>query len=421
LRQEERAALSAAAGTPFLREPWLAAIEASERIGPLSNWKPRHLVLRDASSGELRAFAPNWLRDASNSAGEFLWHESIEIAAMRMGAAPGPRAVCCVPWTPVAGRRWITLGDEEGRPPLLRGIAAALCDWQERDGLASVHVLLCAEDEAAALQEAGFLLRRDIHLVWEDLGYGDWEGWLRALRARRRNQAQRELRGVAEAGIELDYVPGDAAPDAWFPLLHRYWEGTATRHGMPCAPFDRRFFEEIAARMRGAVLFGVARRRGAPAGQDPVGLTFNVRDGDRLFGRFWGAKEEVPFLHLGLAYHGAIRHCLGNGLRRYDPGYGGDFKARRGFEPLLVPTLHRYRDGRLHRAVEKWAAREREAVRARAGEMRDRGAIKVSGPSGGPAGGARGADDDDAAPEPGSSPPATAHSPAHAGSRDRGR
>ena len=51
-----------------------------------------------------------------------------------------------------------------------------------------------------------------------------------------------------------------------------------------------------------------------------------------LYGRYWGALEPLRHLHFNVCYYAAIEHCIVQGLQRFEPGAGGEFKHLRGFD-----------------------------------------------------------------------------------------
>ncbi len=81
-----------------------------------------------------------------------------------------------------------------------------------------------------------------------------------------------------------------------------------------------------------------------------------------FYGRYWGAFEEVPYLHFNVCYYAAIEHCIERGLQRMEPGAGGEFKQLRGFDPRPTRSAHFFRDARLRQAVARHLARERERM-----------------------------------------------------------
>ena len=82
--------------------------------------------------------------------------------------------------------------------------------------------------------------------------------------------------------------------------------------------------------------------------------TFNVRDDIAMYGRYWGAFEEHPFLHFNVCYYSAIEHSILMGLERFEAGAGGSFKQLRGLDPQHTTSVALYRRRQFRRAVERF-------------------------------------------------------------------
>jgi hypothetical protein len=117
------------------------------------------------------------------------------------------------------------------------------------------------------------------------------------------------------------------------------------------------FFALAARRFRRNLCFVVAERDG-----QVIAGTFNVQKAGVFYGRYWGAFEEVPFLHFNVCYYAAIEHCIVHGLRRMEPGAGGDFKRLRGFDPRPTHSMHFFAQPNLRDAVARHLAHERERM-----------------------------------------------------------
>ena len=72
---------------------------------------------------------------------------------------------------------------------------------------------------------------------------------------------------------------------------------------------NRRFYERVFASMPDAVEVVEARRGGKL-----VGMAFNLASRERLYGRYWGAIEEHPFLHFNVALYHSIEECIRRGV-----------------------------------------------------------------------------------------------------------
>ena len=61
---------------------------------------------------------------------------------------------------------------------------------------------------------------------------------------------------------------------------------------------------------------------------------------DRLYGRYWGCREDLDTLHFNTCYYSPIEWAIGRGIREFDPGVGGGHKVRRGFGAVSGLSRH---------------------------------------------------------------------------------
>ena len=91
---------------------YLDALERHDCVGGRSGWVPAHLRLVDGTH------APCYRK--SHSWGEFVFDFALAQAYAQDGLRYYPKLVCCVPYTPVPGRRLIA-ADDAGLPRLSSG------------------------------------------------------------------------------------------------------------------------------------------------------------------------------------------------------------------------------------------------------------------------------------------------------------
>jgi len=103
---------------------------------------------------------------------------------------------------------------------------------------------------------------------------------------------------------------------------------------------------------------------GASRGDELVPGAFNVASATRLYGRYWGCFEEHPFLHFNVCLYHPLQEAIRLGLKRFEPGAGGEHKLTRGFEPHLTYSAHLLLHPGLDRAVRGFLLQEQAAVRA---------------------------------------------------------
>jgi len=359
--------------SPFLEWDWLASLEEAgcvgegSRGGDGSGWAPRPLVVREA--GRLVAACPLYVK--GNSEGEFVFDWGWAEAALHAGIAYYPKLLVGVPFTPVTGGRLLT-APGVARADWLGALAGALRQLCTENDLSGVHVNFCREDEKQALERAGFLPRLGHQYHWFNHGYADFEDYLAQLRSKRRNQVRRERRSVAEAGIRVETCLGGGIPDALFPKLFPLYLSTIRKKYWGRQYLNARFFELLRERFRDRLCVVMAR-----AGEQVLAGAINVQKGDALYGRYWGALREVRHLHFDVCYYAGIEHAIRAGLRRFEPGAGGEYKQLRGFDAQPTWSAHWLADPRLHDAV----ARHLERERAEAGDaidwIRERSALKA--------------------------------------------
>jgi predicted N-acyltransferase len=353
--------------SPFLEWEWLASLEEAGCVGGRSGWAPRTLVARE--DGRLVAAAPLYLKE--HSEGEFVFDWGWADAAERAGIAYYPKMLVGVPFTPATGRRFL-VAEGEDRALWSGRLAKALVQICRDSDLSGVHVNFCREDEIAPLREAGFSLRVGVQYHWQNADYATFDAWLARFRSKRRNQIKRERREVAESGVVVESFAGEAIPDSLFEPMFRFYLATVRGRAWGRQYLNRRFFELLRERFKKRLCFIVAR-----AGDELIAGTFNVQKGDTLWGRYWGATREVRNLHFEVCYYAAVAYCIANGLQRFEPGAGGDYKQMRGFDGAATWSLHWLAEPRLRDAVGRFLAEERERTLGGIEWLREHSALKA--------------------------------------------
>ena len=344
------------AATPFVRWDFLEALEATRCASARSGWVPRHLAaFRD---GQLVAAAPAYLRSGSD--GDFSRDWGWASAASRAGLAYYPKLSVTVPFTPCTGRRiLVARGEDRARTvPAIVGLARDLC---RRERLGSLQVLFPLADEAEELESAGLALRVDHQFHWRNEGYRTFDEFLSRFRSKDRNAIKREMRAPAEQGIEIRTIRGEelrARSAALAREAHALHRATIDKLMWGRGWLNQDFYERVFSRLSEHVEMVEARKEGRL-----VAGAFNVASKDRLFGRYWGAFEEHPFLHFNVCLYHSVRDCIARGLVAFEGGAGGEHKLSRGFLPAETFSAHAFSDARLDRAM-------REALRVELDERR---------------------------------------------------
>ncbi|HVE85644.1 MAG TPA: GNAT family N-acetyltransferase [Myxococcales bacterium] len=356
-------------GAPFLEWAWLDALESSGCAAPEKGWHPRHLTLWRGNT--LVAAAPAYQKDHSH--GEFVFDWSWATAGERMGVRYYPKLVLGVPFTPATGPRLLVAPGED-RQARGRELLRAVLEGARGSELSSVHALFPAASELQWLEEAGFAVRLGVQYHWRNRGYRTYEDFLARFHSRRRNQIRKERRAAAEQGLALRTLSGDALESVDPEDAFRLYKATVVRHVWGQQSLNLPFFQKVLRTFRRRVEVVEVRR-----GEQLVAGTFNLASERALYGRWWGAFEEIPFLHFHACLYHPVEECILQGRERFEPGAGGDHKLVRGFEPTLTYSAHWIAHAGLDRAVRQFLATERAAIQQGMPQWRKETGFKDTG------------------------------------------
>ncbi|HSM19192.1 MAG TPA: GNAT family N-acetyltransferase [Hyphomicrobiales bacterium] len=337
---------------PFISHTFLSILEESGSVSRETGWMPHHLVAEDGAGG-VAACMPCYLK--SHSHGEYVFDWGWADAFERAGGRYYPKLQASVPFTPVPGRRLLVRPDLDARH-FGAVLAEAAEELARRYGVSSVHVTFLNKPEWELLGSRGFLQRTGQQFHWTNAGYGDFDDFLAALSARKRKQIRRERRDARAGGISIEWLTGGDITEAHWDAFFAFYMDTGSRKwGRPY--LNRRFFSLLGETMADDVLLVFANRAGRP-----IAGALNMIGSDALYGRYWGALEDQPFLHFEVCYYQAIEFAIARGLERVEAGAQGPHKLARGYLPQTVYSAHWIADPGLRRAVARFLEEERAHV-----------------------------------------------------------
>jgi uncharacterized protein len=352
--------------TPFMKWEWLDSLEQSGCVNERTGWLPHHIVVE--KRGRIVAACPMYLK--LHSMGEFVFDYEWAEAAHRAGIQYYPKMLVGVPFTPVTGHRFITAAGED-RGQMIGFIGQALAKIAADNKISSAHVNFCLPDEREALRQVGFLPRVGIQYHWQNRGFSSFDDYLGSFRSDRRNKVKRERREMPQRGITIRAYEGAELTQHHVRTMFRLYKEHVDRLYYGRQYLTREFFDELHQRFASHTCLMLAERDGKI-----IAGTFNVRDSSAMYGRYWGAFEEHPFLHFNVCYYSAIEHSIRLGLARFEAGAGGSFKQLRGLDPEHTTSMHYFVDGKFRRAVERFLNQEREMIQRKREMLLDHSQIK---------------------------------------------
>ncbi len=337
----------AGTGNPFVSHAFLSILEESGSVAPACGWQALPIIV-DGADGKPVAIAPAYAK--SHSQGEYVFDHAWADAWQRAGGDYYPKLQIASPFSPVPGPR-LLLREDAAAPALIAAIEAMAV----QNGLSSAHATFVAPDQLRHFEAAGWLIRAGTQFHWKNEGYASFDDFLAALASRKRKAIRKERASAAE-GLTIRHLTGEALTEAHWDAFWRFYQDTGARKwGRPY--LTRAFFSLLGARMADKVLLMLAERDGRA-----IAGALNLIGADTLYGRYWGATEEVPFLHFELCYYQAIEAAIALGLRFVEAGAQGEHKLARGYAPVATWSAHFLPDPGFRRAVAQFLEAERAAV-----------------------------------------------------------
>ena len=339
---------------PFISHTFLCGLEQYGCLRADWGWTPRHVTLWE--DGKLVAAAPGYLK--SNSHGEFVFDHAWAHAYAQHGLDYFPKWLGAVPYSPVTGPRLLARSAAH-RAQLLAGVI----DMARGAGLPSAHVNFHTQAEDAAFDKM-WLPRTDVQYHWRnDQGWTDFDQFLAAFDHKHRKNIRQERAKVQRAQVSFRVLHGDEANEHDLAAIFGFYLRTFSDYGNSPA-LTLEFVRHLASQMPRNLVIFLADHEG-----QPIAGALCLRGGNTLYGRYWGASENLPGLHFETCYYQGIEYCLRQGLTVFEPGAQGEHKLARGFLPTLVRSRHWIADPRFSQALRLWCEDESASVRRYAASL----------------------------------------------------
>ncbi|MDP3822839.1 MAG: GNAT family N-acetyltransferase [Burkholderiales bacterium] len=356
-----------ASSTPFMRHEYLLAMHTSASATGAIGWLPQFLAV--VHDDVLVAACPLYLKD--HSYGEYVFDWAWADAYQRHGLRYYPKLLSAVPFTPVPGPRLLAR-DQASRRVLLRAMRQIALEAK----LSSAHLLFLDDADAQAARDEGWMMRSTVQFHWrncEPEPYVDFAGFLASLQREKRKKIQQERRRVADAGVTLTTLVGEAiGPDDWDYFYRCYCQTYREHHSTPY--LTRAFFAQMASAMPQNWLLFTAWRGGERIAASLICID-PVRKA--AFGRYWGATEHVPCLHFEACYYQPLAWCIANGYQRFEGGAQGEHKMARGLLPVQTWSAHWLAHPQFAQAVSDFLEREGAGVANYIDELNERMPFKT--------------------------------------------
>nr|WP_260865145.1 GNAT family N-acetyltransferase [Shewanella sp. KCT] len=393
---------------PFCCYEYLHALELSGCVGEQTGWRPMHLVVSEVGqAGEnnqgdesqldpskVLAVMPLYLK--GHSYGEYVFDWAWAQAYERHGLEYYPKLVNAIPFTPVTGIRIGIRGDlsEAQKAGLIGKIGEHLDLLAKACSASSWHSLFLLEHERLPLVSQGYLERLGTQFHWFNQGYQSFDDFLSRLTSRRRKSILKERRAIVNAGLKFRFIDGADITEDELTHFVRCYQRTYYKRSGHQGYLNAAFFSAVVKNMADNVRLLVVERpqanklesragsearsgvgskaeKEAESAQEsePIAAALYFVGGDCLYGRYWGALEEIEGLHFETCYYQGIDYAIAQGLKKFDAGAQGEHKVLRGFVPISTHSVHEILHSDFRRAIADFIEQEAQAVKIYMSEL----------------------------------------------------
>jgi predicted N-acyltransferase len=341
--------------SPMLNHAWLDALEETDCVGGRTGWLPKHIAVFHGD--RLVAAMPVYLK--SHSMGELLYDFSWASSLEAQGYPYYPKLIVANPFTPITSAKFLTHPElTEAETDLCqRKLFIGLHEALEQTGARSLHLHFLPEQEVAIAKRFGFTHHLSAQYHWMRGEAQTFEDFLGTVRSKTRREIRRERKNLKARGYTVEAMEGTDVSDELICRIYDFYIATYAKFGWGAGHLNLAFFRRIREQMPQHLKLFLA--------YDPdkklIGGTFNLQSGRALYGRYWGATEEVPFLHFETCLYTMIEHALANGYDRIEPGQGGEHKLARGYQPREMHSAHWFRHPHVQAAMDRALGRARES------------------------------------------------------------
>ena len=352
---------------PFTQHAFLAALESSGSINGVAardtGWQALHVCIEH--HGTVVAAMPLFLK--MHSYGEYVFDWAWANAYQQAGVNYYPKLVNAIPFTPATGPRMAfanTLSTDE-KTQAAHCLIDTIQQVADEHHCSGYHSLFPCHDNAEILRKHHLTQRLGAQFHWFNNAYRHFDDFLAQFSSRKRKNIRKERAKVHSSGLTLRMRDANAIEeDEWHDFYALYQRTYIKRSGHG-GYLGQDFFQQLAQAMPTQVLLASAHD-----GDEMMAAAFYLRDEKHLYGRYWGAREDIDGLHFECCYYQGIDYAIAHQLERFDPGAQGEHKIQRGFTPVLTQSFHCITHPEFRRAIDDFLLREAPGVKAYVADAR---------------------------------------------------
>ena len=338
---------------PFTSYEFLNALETSNSVSTKTGWTPKHILVKNAAN-DLIGASPNYLK--MHSYGEYIFDHSWANAFENAGGQYYPKLLSAIPFTPATGPRILLSPQKNNNDEIFKLIIGTYEQLVKNNNLSSAHINFITKQLSDTLNKRNWIKREGLQFHWYNKKYQSFDDFLDELKSTKRKAIKKERKKINEYGLTIERLTGDALNVKIWDSFYEFYLSTIDKK-WGGAYLTKDFFYSINRSMKNKILLVIAKKN-----NDIIAGALNFVGENTLYGRNWGSKLDVPFLHFELCYYQAIEYAIENKIQIVEAGAQGHHKIQRGYIATSTYSAHYIQNDSFDKAIRGFVEMEANEI-----------------------------------------------------------
>jgi predicted N-acyltransferase len=338
---------------PFTSYEFLNALETSNSVSTKTGWTPKHILVKNAANNLIGA-SPNYLK--MHSYGEYIFDHSWANAFENAGGQYYPKLLSAIPFTPATGPRILLSPQKNNNDEIFKLIIGTYEQLVKNNNLSSAHINFITKQLSDTLNKRNWIKRKGLQFHWYNKKYQSFDDFLDELKSTKRKAIKKERKKINEYGLTIERLTGDALNVKIWDSFYEFYLSTIDKK-WGGAYLTKDFFYSINRSMKNKILLVIAKKN-----NDIIAGALNFVGENTLYGRNWGSKLDIPFLHFELCYYQAIEYAIENKIQIVEAGAQGHHKIQRGYIATSTYSAHYIQNDSFDKAVRGFVEMEANEI-----------------------------------------------------------
>jgi predicted N-acyltransferase len=228
--------------------------------------------------------------------------------------------------------------------------------------ISSMHHLYLNDENLIKVYNKGHLKRINIQYKFFNKDFKNFEDYLASIKSKKKKQLIKE-RCFDKNLIIKQYTKDELTIEMAQSMFYFYKQTVNHKRSIPY--LNEEYFKQIFKSLRNNLLYVEATFDNIPV----AGSLF-FYDDSNLYGRYWGAREDIKNLHFELCYYQGLDFCFKYNISVFESGAQGEHKIKRGFTPIEVNSCHHFKNTTFHNAISNYIDQETEMLKKSITELK---------------------------------------------------